>query len=1245
MVGLPINLPVVGNLNPFDNREPTINPKLPETLASLERKWAQFQPYLGEVREDAVNAVFDMDRQRVLRGQRPLGTKDTARALFSANRGDTITPQPKRNPFNVIGNAVDDVGTIATGVFKLPFALAHEVTELPHVAQRISEGEGNAIQRVLRAPGIRLLPGAYTAANVAGGDVNEITTHPVMTALDLLPFASKFAKGTALNEAVVARDVKAGVRPTAPVAALVTNRLDEAGQLQRTRIGQMLDLAAATKPGTYAKSAFGKLPKAVMREQVYTAEALKEALIPGAPIDKRLAGMEPVIQHVRRATEELNTMPGMSDPAFREQVMRMAELDDVAGATPDQLAVVAKARELAVEREAIVLSHNIAMRGPSLKGQAGEIYSRDVAESLWKRQVDLERRTQMTALAQHIANGTGDLDALSQRASDVLNAPLVDRYFGGTVGATKRSVLQQKVSGAITKKAKVEELRGISYAMDSAGFDGHSLRTVLRRWQVGKSTDAELAAAIDHLRTNRPPRDLTAPETHWETKGKAKIANEYTPKALAKAERGMERAGQEALPSRFEPLVREGVRQKAREQWVAVEADPTKAARLSELIAANRFSELPGFDQKWLNDTVDGVAKSWQDLRDAGADPMFMHHASESQVAQMTHPYISETPIETKQARTRVLDFTPYTNDLVASFNHGGFEILKRHVQEGFLETIRDRGILKTRAEVEAMFRNRAERAAGAADPRLASYQTRLEKLIGTEWKPFDPEAYGYNWSSKRLTQIKEDGLMIPKYMADNFERAYSPKNLTLTAAFDPVMKVFRTSVLALSPRWHVGNIVSGAILSTAEAGPLQWKHASNAWQMARDATNMTPEGAFAVDAASLYRNAPDDLRHSFAAHKSVFDDLDIAKARKLGTTFLEAMDDRWSKGAVSALESNAVQRSKGFVSRVAEMSYAFNQKVDMFYRSMAYLRGEEKALRRGMTREAAEAAGLEMSRNVLQDWAAMTPIERSIFRSVFPFYSYISFIMRYALRYPIDHPVRASIMNSIANAELDDMQAGLPPRFLGTIFFGGADSRGRTNAFEPGGLNPFKDVGSYLTVAGFLSAMNPAFDTILQQAGVKMGKADPFPELRYNAQTGQLEAVKPNIVSSFIKNTIPQAELVTYFMGKNAELTDQFRRDPEGARRRLLQSVGIPQPFRKYSIPGEIARNELNLAESATTAQSRAFQTGNDNLARNYPTVAALLDKVRGLPASTLQQYQPTREIVDQFKPNTSPASSYDAS
>ncbi len=1239
-----MTLPIIGSLNPFD-RKPTINPKLPETLDQLSKKWAGFQQYLPEVAPEAADAVFNMDRQRVLRGQKPLGTKDTARALLAANRGDTITPQPKRNPANLLGNAISDVSNIATGVFKLPAALVNEVTEIPHFAERLRDGEGNAAQRLLRAPGIRMLPGAYTAANVAGGDLREIVTHPVMTALDILPVANKLASGTKVAEAVAARASEMGIRPTSPVASLITNRLDDAGELSRTRVGQMMDIAATnTRVGQVAQSTFGKVARAVERKRQYGEEALKEGLIPDAPIDKRFADKSAVVEHTRRAQKELNAMPGMDDEAFRYRVSIIAQLDDVSSATPQELAVVAKARELSIERESIILAEGLAKRGPGIGGRPGEIYETSVANDLWKKQTDLDRRSHMTSIVEHIANGTGDVDALLQRSADVLGAPTVVRQFGGTVGATKRGVLEQKMAGAFTKKAKLEEIKAISYAVDAAGIDGSPIRSVLRKWQVGRATDTELHNAIKQVEQYKPPRASDVAESHWETKGKAKLTTQYTRKALARDENALTKLGEKTLPDRFEPIVHEKVREIARKEWVVNEADPAKAARLTELIAQNRFAELPGFDQTWLDDTVKGVKDSWQEIRDAGADPVFMHHARESQVTQMVNPNLTEVPSSPKQVQSRILDFTPYINDLVVGFTHGGFEILKEHVETGYLQELRNMGIMKPRSEVEPLFRARAEQAVGAADPRLASYRTRIDKLVGNEWVAFEPEKFGYHWSGKRMSSLKSEDLMIPKYIADNFLRNAERGGLKLSAAFDPVMKMFRTSVLALSPRWHVGNIVSGAILSSAEAGLKQWTHAGKAWKMASDATKMTPDLAGTVDAASLWRSLPDEARHSFSAHHSAFDDLNqsanVLAGRQAGRLTLEALGDRWAKGGKTALESSILEKVKGKINGVAEASYAFNQKVDMFYRSMAYLRGEEKALTRGMTKEAAEAAGVELSRNVLQDWAAQTPIERALFRSVFPFYSYISFITRYALRYPIDHPVRASIMNSIANAELDDMAAGLPPRFLGALFFGGFNDKGEQLAFEPGGLNPFKDVGSYLSPAGFLAAMNPLFETALQQAGVKMGKADPFPELVYNSQTGQLEAHKPGLIGSAINNVIPQSQLVTFLLGANADLSSQFRRDPEGAMRRLLGSVGVPQPFRHISVPGEVARNELNLDQAAGASKSQAYQSGN--LSSRYPSVAAILEKVRGMSSSgTFEEFIPTAAKVDQFRPNSSPANS----
>ena len=53
----------------------------------------------------------------------------------------------------------------------------------------------NPLEAILKAPGVRMIPLTYVAGNLVAGPRGwrELASHPLMTALDVLPVADEFA--------------------------------------------------------------------------------------------------------------------------------------------------------------------------------------------------------------------------------------------------------------------------------------------------------------------------------------------------------------------------------------------------------------------------------------------------------------------------------------------------------------------------------------------------------------------------------------------------------------------------------------------------------------------------------------------------------------------------------------------------------------------------------------------------------------------------------------------------------------------------------------------------------------------------------------------------------------------------------------------------------------------------------------------------------------------------------------------
>jgi hypothetical protein len=332
------------------------------------------------------------------------------------------------------------------------------------------------------------------------------------------------------------------------------------------------------------------------------------------------------------------------------------------------------------------------------------------------------------------------------------------------------------------------------------------------------------------------------------------------------------------------------------------------------------------------------------------------------------------------------------------------------------------------------------------------------------------------------------------------------------------------------------------------------------------------------------------------------------AGGRTLGRLWKQIQESRATKG----------------LGKATDFMYDLNARFDDMYRTMAYLYGYDKQITKGMSAEVAEKAGMETLQKVMMDWAGMTPIERSILKSIMPFYSFINHAVRYVFRYPIDHPLRAGVLGAFGRAQQDDLDAMLPDRFLGAFFFGATDGDGNRRALNLTPFNPFGDVANMVTFSGFLASLNPVFATALDAVGIDRGEAELYPSLRFNPETGRLEGVRTNPLLAFAGNVIPQTEIVATLLGAQTNLSEQIRRDPAGAWRSIRSAAGLPILSRPYNVPQEEFKAELARQDSQANVLNTALKSGNWSEAGRYPGLAGVRENVASLPPEVLANFSP---------------------
>ncbi len=1082
-------------------------PNLPDSTKAFNRKYNKLAPMLGSMPQPIVNSLMDFDRQRVNRGASVLSSKQSAAVLATAIRQQAFTPPPERagftaNPIklvgNVLSNARSDLGQIVGSIPRLPRALYEEAKALPTAPAAISEalsaGDPSAILAQLsQAPGVRLLPGAFTIGNFARGEGEKAITNPLMTALDILPFAKATAPGRAATSAI---------KSTAPMQALSGQVSALKGAMYRTTPGQFIDQAFRERgTATLESRATARLRRA---HEQSPHEAIRQTYkhIPEAEAVTLTAAMEQgVYTHKVTGPQALAALPDDRQAFIRDYLevgdsLRREKLQEGLGGERD-----------------------------------GEFY-----DLITLRRINAKNKKRDDLYAE-IPEVTRRLE---KNAGDPRVDELVTALQLGDIPAARKATL--------ALQRRTVRTRDMEFAISKV-----------------KSMDIARKKADYTVKSNAPDRF----------------------NALAQAK------GQEALLGRY--------------------TDHPDFDNISQLVSEGLYPLLPDIHlpngktrtatQEAANLTRE-FGQSWQELKAAGANPVYIHRVAPNMAKTIDYPRVFEAIRKPSSVRRRTADITPHVKDARVALSHEGLELLAMKASEEFATQMMAFG-RRTWTEhngqpglmVEYLERARQH---ATSNPTI-DVRARAKMLMDKEYVAYNPNSL-ITWGGGKLANFGDD-LYIPKAMAENIKRMHDPKTNKLTTMMDPVMKVFRTSVLALSPRWHFNNVFGGGMASIVEDPMILTKLARNKKYM--------EDGTITPDIAD-----------------------EIGLGTGMGTVARETLD--WNKAAPALhlygigktlgrlYDQSATARAKA--SGLVEKSYSLNSAADDMYRAAAYLRGRDKALTKGMTKEAAERAGIELTRKIFQRWDEMTPIERSVMRYIFPFYGFVSHQMRYVLKYPFDHPTRAAIMGSFTRNEIEDLGTGLPERFLSLFPMGKQDAKGNQRMFNVGGMNPFRDVANMMTLSGALGSTNPLIGTIMQQAGFDPVSGGPelFPNLQFDPESGRLSAQQPGFISTALGAIAPQAQLLLAMAGKSNEYKELLKSNPEAAGRLLMSQAGLPILTKNVNVPQEYFKGDLARQEGMKDAKSQALK-GNASVLAKYPGLAPLIQQVRDLQgAGKLDQYTP---------------------
>lgn len=1355
---MPPTFPGVGSNGGFDPTQPIL-PSLPDRAAQLTRKYSGnasdplglFQPAFNAASPAARAALLNLDLQKVGRGSDPYTATESALGLTAATENRQVTPEPDQGIF---GDAISDISTFVRGIPHLPGAIIGDVLDIPDSLARVPDAiaEGNtplqSIGNVANLPGFRLLPGSFIlgAAGddvyagvgpnkqlIAGGGWDTLASHPVYTALDALPFASKAAKATSpytrvaeaqLEQARIlgtpppraprpiptflrnlgggvedVADLRAGLLEhgqvpargfgdLAPESAPVAGRIATPGPL-----GRVMDRSTAafnrTAPGKYIADARSQLARAGAERALYHAGTIVD--------EQRAATLDPTVAPAYHAlASELRDLSRDITPDRMAEINRAITHGDQAARaafTPEEVAYLDKftqgqemLRAAQVQRGMDWYANRSRMGSKANADglievefpHGKEIYDAVTGARILDRRYRVQKvqwfQDQLAALQSSTPYSLSSLKSdaravasdrhLSQAELRQATRIMLERAHQSgldTTAALKalnkaqtthaiQSILSNVSDARYTPRTRVvapastiDTVRSILAVTKGADPKAQTLYTLLSNRALSRTggTRAARAALNDLLARSvhgrpsfsaaslREALDIIDSRTRFASKFEKIGVSAKDLRRATKKSRALEAA---SMPGRFDDLARatarDALQTHIRDLEAAGRLSPDIAAQAIDAAAGDWMSRVGELVPSLLNDgTIDRVLKdaqnSWLQLAAQGMDPQWVHRVTPSAARRTLAPRVFDSPVSVGQLKKRLWDPAPSIPDLTISLQHQAYEFLNQAASLNFAAEMASwYGV--TGVEIQRMYRDLAIQAHNR-NPSI-SEKGHLAQLIEADWTPYDPDSFLRGKGQAPRTRNAQDQLYVPRSVAATLDRLRPTLPSTAERALSAPMRVFRTSILPLSPRWHLNNIIGGAIMLSSIASPRTFSHIMEAYRLAKNGGEELSRieshgGRAAMPPSQQLRDI-----HEWEVQRRINDPTGVATAHSvaagstIGRVLRQARDSRIARAAAGGFE------------RVTQASYDFNGFIDNMNRSMAFLTGQDRGLARGLSRDEAVAMGIQTARDALQSWDRLTPVERAGMRMIFPFYSWTSHLLRYVSQFPHDHPWRVAIMSRVAETELADLQTGLPQRFASMFTPFGVDAFGNAVGVTLDSANPFRDVTNYGLLAGFMlgqeegsvaaltSGFNPFISTVLEAAGFDTfrGSPDLYPDMVYDPTTGQLSSGGGGPLPLLaLNNFLPQSEYLTSLAGMNREFTNLARNNPEAAARQLRGALGIPNVVRRFNVPEETIKAEVTRYNAMRDVQNEALRTGNLDLMNAYPVLSAYRAQIEQLGAS----------------------------
>ena len=655
-----------------------------------------------------------------------------------------------------------------------------------------------------------------------------------------------------------------------------------------------------------------------------------------------------------------------------------------------------------------------------------------------------------------------------------------------------------------------------------------------------------------------------------------------------------------------------------------VREDPGKMYQLIVAIAGPTFDDpfIPGLQPEAHFQFMADAKKEYDSVRARGDHLMYVPTVSADDAANPLlrgdRAYINPLHYPTLDAaKEKAFDMANSILDVSLGINKATMQVISR---DGSIDLMNNE--LKPMLLGESGLRKAigrkyfgdiaAEKAAGVK----ADIQARISNDMNLE--RFDiPSHFGLKNSDFGLDD--NEVYYLPREFTKQLGNLLGRDQFPLHGAWDATTRVFKWSILGLSPRYTAHILFGGTSLLALRIDPSSFLMVGRAVKMVR-AYHMGET----TDHDDLFQGAAQygtpDQQFAFRAGRSMLRIVLQEKLAKLGIDHTVATAAQWAKVG-------------------ADANFKFTNYISNVQRSIAYLDGIKKAGQQGwindpitgervtMTEALAHHEGLKAAERVMGNLQAMTPLERSVARKIMPFYGWTKHILKFVLTYPVDHPWRTSFLATLAEQNSESFSKGLDMRMQLLFFLGQPDTSGNVTGIDVRALDPLRDVANYATLGGWISGLNPILVAPVAaiDPSIIYGDNTLYPNVTYDSVYGTNVAQPSGGWLTAMEQEIPELGALDQALGLSAQARAVKKEGGSAALKDMLSSLGFPWTPQQLNLQQISAKHELDRYNQAATDALNAWQTGDFSTLMTYPgTVPDPLQKDYNVtPQALYQQYQ----------------------